>query len=63
METCDRFYFSYTKRRSDGLSFLTNGFRVISEEGNETLLFRKYDERFDYTKKPIYVKEDDLNDN
>lgn len=40
-------------------SFQGYGFRLIGRRGKEFLLCRKYNEKFDYSKKRIYVKEGD----
>lgn len=40
-------------------SFKGFGFRLIGKRGQEVLLCRKYDARFDYSKKLKYVKEED----
>lgn len=59
----DNFYFRKVKKEREGKTFLTNGFRLISEDKENFYLYRKYEPRFDYTLKPIFVKEDDKNDN
>lgn len=40
-------------------NFLGYGFRLIGRRGKEILLCRKYDIKYDYSKKPKYVKEGD----
>lgn len=39
--------------------FIGCGFRLIGRRGKEVLLCRKYDKKYDYSKKPKYVKEGD----
>lgn len=51
-------YNAIFKQNSNG-KYFGYGFRLIGRRGKEALLCRKYNERYDYSKKRQYIKEDD----